>query len=456
MGHSMGGIVATALLPSPNISTIFTMSTPHTLPPARFDSRIDSLYNKNMETLRSDPTPIVSLCGGATDAMVASESCVLPGGNHTDAPFRRTVFTSALEGSWTGVGHREMVWCHQVRWRVAKAALEIGVSPSYSGKAVILDEWLRDGSTLPPKASQAALGESFPLQDKSSYEVVSGDEHLMLANPRGSMIRLIPVPDTGASPLTKIALFVSQGTILSVGPRHSSPLHVSVYACRSRGNVPICKELTPDVLKLIPNPLPASVFPVPNEGTDESEGVVFYEVMVPRGTVWVNVQVNGGDGSGWVFGGFGHDEVVINSITTSGEIICDIPQSLHLTHGYIGLLLGDVTVSLPEESALRTTIKLPNLLLHALTVYRVTPILVARESSCAGAWNPYSNRAYVMKHDFYAIRSSALPPPRAYFAQHRNTLLPINNITRPSHPAPYPSPSPLCFLACWPAYGSEL
>ncbi|KAG1782508.1 hypothetical protein EV702DRAFT_386529 [Suillus placidus] len=59
---------------------------------------------------------------------------------------RRTVFTSALEGAWTGVGHREMVWCHQmvrifcgyttrvtvvvyarlVTSLVARAALELG------------------------------------------------------------------------------------------------------------------------------------------------------------------------------------------------------------------------------------------------------------------------------------------------------------------------------------------
>ncbi|GAW00800.1 PGAP1-domain-containing protein [Lentinula edodes] len=44
MGHSMGGIVATSLLPSKDISSIITMSTPHTLPPARFDQRVDEIY----------------------------------------------------------------------------------------------------------------------------------------------------------------------------------------------------------------------------------------------------------------------------------------------------------------------------------------------------------------------------------------------------------------------------
>lgn len=127
MGHSMGGVVATSLLPSSDISTIITMSTPHTVPPARFDSRIDDIYRKGKRVLDLDPTPVVSLCGGASDMMIPSESCILQQPSSGDI-FRRTVFTSALEGAWTGVGHREMVWCHQVRWRVARAALEVGGS----------------------------------------------------------------------------------------------------------------------------------------------------------------------------------------------------------------------------------------------------------------------------------------------------------------------------------------
>lgn len=149
----MGGVVATSLLPHANISAIITMSTPHTLPPARFDRRIERIYEHNRHSLLSDLTPILSLCGGATDLMVPSESCILPpaGVNDNDAePFRRTVFTSALEGSWTGVGHREMVWCHQVRWRVARASLELGAARSASDRGIILDNWLRDGHTLPP------------------------------------------------------------------------------------------------------------------------------------------------------------------------------------------------------------------------------------------------------------------------------------------------------------------
>ena len=105
MGHSMGGIVATSLLPSSNISAVITMSTPHQLPPARFDRRIASIYNNNRAALAASNTPILSLCGGATDLMVPSESCILPGVPNVVGVYRRTVFSSALEGCWTSIGH---------------------------------------------------------------------------------------------------------------------------------------------------------------------------------------------------------------------------------------------------------------------------------------------------------------------------------------------------------------
>ena len=144
MGHSMGGIVATSLLPSTNISSIITMSTPHVIPPARFDSRLDAIYDATKEVLEKDMTPILSICGGITDTMIASEFCVLPQQEAGEA-LRKTVFTSSLEGCWTGVGHREMVWCHQVRWRVARVAFELAHAGSEDARAEAIETWFRDG-----------------------------------------------------------------------------------------------------------------------------------------------------------------------------------------------------------------------------------------------------------------------------------------------------------------------
>lgn len=354
LGHSMGGIVGTSLLQDPRISAVITMSTPHTLPPARFDRRIDHIYSTNLNTLMHEPTPVLSLCGGATDLMIPSESCILPEphvGANGSAPYRRTVFSSALEGSWTGVGHREMVWCHQVRWRIARAALELGTATTSKERAVILDTWLRDGQTLP-------LGLSPPAATLSTEgaQFLAVDSRFELRNPSGSQTNILPVPHD--SPLTReFLLYVSQGSIGSTAPRNPLPLRASVYACNSDKT---CHALQPTSVRLIPNPQPGKPFPVPDEGSDESDGVVVFEAELPPGCSSVAVRTEYGDGRGWVVGGF----------------IPKVPTVIHT-----GLWPSRVSVQLPTPQ-LKSTIQLPRLLANALIVYKLTPII---PKDCRGA-----------------------------------------------------------------------
>lgn len=296
MGHSMGGIVATALLPSDKISAIITMSTPHTLPPARFDSRIDQLYARLQQTLDEDSTPIVSICGGATDMMIPSESCILP--RIRKDVFRRTVFTSALEGAWTGVGHREMVWCHQVRWRVARAALELGAVKTLHSRAIVLDKWLRDGHSLPPKVINSDEFET-SLADVSTLPL---GQKLILKNANAPNIYLLPVSDE--PPTQRLTVLVSQGSITSVSAENHISLKVSVFTCTGSPVSVRCAPLQPETLKLVPNPIPATDFPVP-DGSDESEGVVLFEGYAPRRGAhhWIGIKVENADGQGWVSAG---------------------------------------------------------------------------------------------------------------------------------------------------------
>jgi len=307
MGHSMGGIVATSLLPSNRISAILTMSAPHTLPPARFDARVDEIYNANTQTLFSDPTPILSLCGGATDMMIPSESCILPPTAGRDI-YRKTVFTSALEGAWTGVGHQEMVWCHQVRWRIARAALELGAASNPNSRGLVLDKWLRDGHTLPLEIGNG--DDTLRDLDESAYQMIPEGSHLSVEHPMGSVMYLLPIPrNSSASDSGKFVLFVSQGSIGPVSPQNPLPFTVSVYSC----SLTECRSLKPTTLRLIPNPVSGREFPVPREGSDESEGVAVYEAEVsglPAGRNWVGVRVENGDGRGWAIGGFSHEQVL--------------------------------------------------------------------------------------------------------------------------------------------------
>ncbi|KAL0577563.1 GPI inositol deacylase [Marasmius crinis-equi] len=353
MGHSMGGIVATSLLPSDNISTIITMSTPHILPPARFDQRIDAIYERNQHVLASDATPILSLCGGATDMMIPSESCILPVSD-TNKPYRRTVFSSALEGAWTGVGHREMVWCHQVRWRVARAALELSKANLVSEKEKVLDLWLRDGHALPPRED--------PLQHSSNgdEEFVSHGQALTLRNPRESKKYRFPISTSYSN---HFVLFVSQGSIPPVSPQHPNSLQVDVQLCSKPQDAFECRPLVPATHKLIPNPISGESFPMPDGGSDESEGVVLFEADVSSyDGLWVSVNLDKASGDGWVVGGFSSNKKIVNNISI------------------YGLLLNTATILIPDYATLRTDVIFPNLAEHALLVYRVIPIRQSSQS----------------------------------------------------------------------------
>lgn len=314
LGHSMGGIVAASLLPSPNISAIITMSSPSNLAPVRFDSRIDRLYDKLKETLEHDETPILALCGGAKDLMISSESCILP--KAANGAFRRTVFSSALEGSWSGVGHQEMVWCHQVRWRIARALLEMGKAATNAARGQVLDRWLRDGNLLPP--FPLPYQEELNPTDLTSANIQETDTTSRLVSPRGSKVTLLPVRNDGSS--QRITVVVAQGSISGVSPQNPIPLRVSVFLCEGeRPTAALCSTLSPDVLRLIPSPGLGSIFPVPGEGSDESDGVVLFEALLPssvRKSTWVVVKSTSGDGRGWVVADLNHTPPTVVETST--------------------------------------------------------------------------------------------------------------------------------------------
>ncbi|PPR02655.1 hypothetical protein CVT24_002138 [Panaeolus cyanescens] len=358
MGHSMGGIVATSLLPSEQISEVITMSTPHTLPPARFDSRVDALYTRLQGTLLQDPTPILSICGGATDLMIPSESCILP---PPDADvYRSTVFTSSLEGAWTGVGHQEMVWCHQVRWRIARAALELSRTHGSRARTSVLDKWLRDGHTIPQGASNISR---LPSTGVSDVEFLNTGKVLQVDAPWASKTYLLPVGKEGFSDGQKVTVMVSQGSILGISPLQVSPLDVSVLICDGSSESPSemrCDPLVPDLLKLLPSPTLNNPFPVPQKGSDESEGVVLFEHRLKmdqkrQDPCWVAVQVKNADGRGWV----------------AANVVTPISVAEPIT--FWSLLLGPKTISIPMSDGLEASISFPSLFPNALVVYSLLP-----------------------------------------------------------------------------------
>jgi len=181
------------------------------------------------------------------------------------------MFTSGMVGTWTGVDHEAMVWCHQVRWRVARLLLELGgVARRGGGQRERMDaseDWILG-------AGRAGAGR--PLEEMEEDEIsvdLTSTKHTVLdstaaarfLNPSSARhTYLFPLPSSSSFRL------LSNLIIDSVG-RHSAS-NARVYQCQapsaSAETLLSCLRLDPTRLELLPpSPLEGTPFR-PNEGVD--------------------------------------------------------------------------------------------------------------------------------------------------------------------------------------------
>ncbi|VDC04233.1 unnamed protein product [Peniophora sp. CBMAI 1063] len=397
MGHSMGGVVAASLL-APNttnatISALVTLSAPHTLPPARLDRRITKFYATARDGLEHSPVPIVSICGGATDGMVHSEACVLPApaSDNVDA-YRHTVFASALEGAWTGMGHQVSVWCDQVRRLVARALLNTAPLATSADRAVALSHALPDGFTRAAATYKAGKALNFQ-RNKKSKDFYPPTLQLALGSFAWNGIFMMPAPFQPGSLFT---MYIGGGNAQGVGPEEkNTKLTGSVHACRQvSGDKPQGHECWPVAAKRIRR-IPyvhANVsFPrlegqaafeedAEEEGKEEkkSEGrkgeagvrygkegwkdeITVWEADVPMpeddAPLWIAVETDGSDGKGWLVAG-------------SSEA-----YDAHISYSYgVHDLLHSPALIRLDPASMRTEVTLPRLTPSSLLVYRATPL----------------------------------------------------------------------------------
>lgn len=129
VGHSMGGIVARLALTLPNtepssIDTIVTLSTPHAFPPVPFERSMDRVYAR-INAYKNDTMPlVVSIAGGILDTQLSSDASSLSLFEDGKAPERSlSTFTTAVASLWSSVDHLAIVWCDQLRARIARTFL---------------------------------------------------------------------------------------------------------------------------------------------------------------------------------------------------------------------------------------------------------------------------------------------------------------------------------------------
>jgi glycosylphosphatidylinositol deacylase len=273
IGHSMGGVVSTSVLPHPYISGVITLSTPHAIPPARYSSGMDKFYHRTYQALLplNVTTPIISICGGATDLMIPSESCMLPIWPNSTDRNRKALFSSAMEGCWAGVGHQVSVWCHQVRWRVARAILEAQSKTSDAESFATMGHWLNDGVHSADMQAQR-------LDPPVEWEVRSSSELFMQRIESGSKGYLLPLPADAEA----FTLLASAGKIFNQGSIDSHELNIELFLCSGSQDAPGCSTVENPQVSVSPVIYSNQEFPLPGEGVHESNGISVLELPLSQ------------------------------------------------------------------------------------------------------------------------------------------------------------------------------
>ena len=140
IGHSMGGVIARAMLTMPNyqsnsINTILTLSAPHARPPVSFDADMVHTYRKINDYWRqaysqkwANDNPLwhvtlVSIAGGGLDTVIASDFASTESLVPSTHGF--TVFTSGITDVWTGADHLQMAWCVQLMKPIVRSMFKV-------------------------------------------------------------------------------------------------------------------------------------------------------------------------------------------------------------------------------------------------------------------------------------------------------------------------------------------
>ncbi|WVQ64185.1 uncharacterized protein L199_002347 [Kwoniella botswanensis] len=231
LAHSMGGIASRLAVTVEDISNsvdaILTMSTPHLTPPLTIEWDMEQIYQTISHPIRP---LLISLCGGISDTQVVSDSCALPSTLLSEDDGFAT-FTTGIPGVWTGVDHQAIVWCHQVRYLIAKALLQMASIQSRIDKLSI--------------ARSAFLGD---------YSL------------RSSHV------DTHSLPITSTEM-----TIIAEPKTEDSHINLAVQHCTDK-----CRDI-PLTHSLVPRPRNINApFPLPGEGVKRDEKLLIVDVN-PRG-----------------------------------------------------------------------------------------------------------------------------------------------------------------------------
>lgn len=254
LGHSMGGVVARAMLVQPNylsnsINTIITMSAPHSHPPVTFDAQTVQIYDEinsywrhaySQQWANDNPlwhVTLVSIAGGSLDTVVPSDYARVESLVPETHGF--TVFTTSIPTVWTSMDHQAILWCDQFRKVVARALYDIVDAHRASQTKPRADRMrLLKRRFLP--GIEAATERTLPLMeattlltlgDESSQMVAAGDRLVLhsLGGPSGPKAHLLPIQSLDASESKRFTLMTNASLYETRARRSLEILLCSVF-----------------------------------------------------------------------------------------------------------------------------------------------------------------------------------------------------------------------------------
>ncbi|KAL7895402.1 PGAP1-like domain-containing protein [Trichoderma sp. SZMC 28014] len=260
LGHSMGGVVARAMLVQPNyqensINTIITMSAPHARPPVTFDGRIVQIYDEINDYWRRAYTQkwasnnplwhvtLVSIAGGNLDTVVPSDYASIESLVPETHGF--TVFTSGIPTVWTSMDHQAILWCDQFRKVLAQTlygVVDVHRASQTKPRAQRMRVFKKKLLTGMEAIAEKSLSLKEPttlltLDDSSSTVVPTGDRLILsqLGSETRPMAYLLPVPPPGSLEPKRFTLLTDAQLNTPTDNSQLQVLLCSVYPFQSTG-----------------------------------------------------------------------------------------------------------------------------------------------------------------------------------------------------------------------------
>ncbi|KAH6997495.1 PGAP1-like protein-domain-containing protein [Ilyonectria sp. MPI-CAGE-AT-0026] len=223
LGHSMGGVVARAMLVQANyqsnsINTIITMSAPHARPPVTFDGQIVQLYDEindywrraySQKWANNNPlwhVTLVSIAGGGLDTVVPSDYTSLESLVPPTHGF--TAFTTGIPTVWTSMDHQAILWCDQFRKVVARTLYDIvdvhrasQTKPRADRMRVFKKRFLTGMESTTERDLGLKEATTLVTLDDTSNSILPSGERLILKNlghQSTPKAHLLPIPPQGS------------------------------------------------------------------------------------------------------------------------------------------------------------------------------------------------------------------------------------------------------------------